>query len=85
MNFMGRYVYVATGNKGFEAIAVAEHDEPEAIYGSDLQLAYPDDFKKFVEQGRKLHAAAEPFGNFGDIQARGEYAYAATGRGGLRL
>ena len=50
MNFMGRYVYVATGSKGFEAIAVAEHDEPEAIFGSDLQrVAYPDNFKKFVE------------------------------------
>jgi len=46
MNFMGRYVYVATGKKGFEAIAVAEHDEPEAIYGSDLQrIAYPDNTK----------------------------------------
>src|SRR5204862_137628 len=56
MNFMGRYVYVATGNSGLEAIAVAEHDEPEAIYGSDLQrIAYPDNFKKFVERGRELH------------------------------
>jgi hypothetical protein len=34
MNFMGRYVYVATGKKGLEAVAIAEHDEPEAIYGS---------------------------------------------------
>src|SRR5256884_320757 len=59
MNFMGRYIYVATGNKGFEAIAVAEHDEPEAIYGSDLQrIAYPDDFRKFVGRGRDLQAAA---------------------------
>jgi len=33
MNFMGRYVFVATGNMGFEVIAVAEHDEPEAIFG----------------------------------------------------
>ena len=49
MNFMGRYVYVATGKGGLEAIAVAEHDEPEAIYGSDLQrIAYPENFKKFV-------------------------------------
>jgi hypothetical protein len=86
MNFMGRYVYVATGNKGFEAIAVAEHDEPEAIYGSDLQrIAYPDNFKKFVENGRELHAAGEHSGNVLDIQARGEYAYAALGAGGLRV
>ena len=46
MNFMGRYIYVATGNKGLEAVAVAEHDEPEAIYGSDLQrIAYPENYK----------------------------------------
>jgi hypothetical protein len=86
MNFMGRYMYVATGSRGFEAIAVAEHDEPEAIYGSDLQrVAYPDDFKNFVASGRELHAAAQHAGDVLDIQARGEYAYAATGRGGLRI
>ena len=86
MNFMGRYVFVATGNKGFEAIAVAEHDEPEAIYGSDLQrVAYPDNFKKFVAHNRELSAVAAHEGNVLDIQARGEYAYAATGKGGLRI
>jgi hypothetical protein len=86
MNFMGRYVYVATGNKGLEAIAVAEHDEPEAIYGSDLQrIAYPDNFKNFVENSRELHIAAEHSGNVLDVQARGEYVYAALGSGGLRV
>jgi len=86
MNFMGRYVFVATGNKGFEAITVAEHDEPEAIYGSDLQrVAYPDNFKKFVAHSRELSAVAAHEGNVLDIQARGEYAYAATGKGGLRI
>jgi hypothetical protein len=86
MNFMGRYVYVATGKKGFEAIAVAEHDEPEAIFGSDLQrVAYPDNFKKFVGRKRELSAVAGHEGTVLDIQARGEYAYAATGKGGLRV
>jgi hypothetical protein len=86
MNFMGRYIYVATGTKGFEAIAVAEHDEPEAIYGSDLQrVAYPDDYKNFVAHNRRLSAVARHEGNVLDIQARGEYAYAATGKGGLRI
>jgi hypothetical protein len=86
MNFMGRYVYVATGKKGFEAIAVAEHDEPEAIYGSDLQrVAYPDDYKKFVDHHRELSTASTHEGNVLDIQARGEYAYAATGPGGFRI
>ena len=86
MNFMGRYIYVATGNKGFEAITVAEHDDPEAIYGSDLQrIAYPDDYKKFEAHNRELHAASEHPGNVLDIQQRGEYAYAADGHGGLRV
>jgi len=86
MNFMGRYVYVATGKHGFEAIAVAEHDEPEAIFGSDLQrIAYPDNYKNFLQHHRELSAAAEHSGNVLDIQARGEYAYAALGPGGLRV
>jgi hypothetical protein len=86
MNFTGRYVYVATGKQGFEAIAVAEHDEPEAIYGSDLQrIAYPDNYKKFADHGRELSTAARHEGNVLDIQARGEYAYAATGSGGFRV
>ena len=85
MNFMGRYVYVATGRKGFEAIAVAEHDEPEAIYGSDLhRIAYPADYKKFVDHHRELATAYEHGGNVLDVQARGEYAYAALGKGGFR-
>src|SRR5713101_4074820 len=86
MNFMGRYIYVADGKGGFEGIAVAEHDEPEAIYGSDLQrVAYPDNFKKFVGHHRELSANAGHSGNVFDIQARGEYAYAALGPGGLRV
>src|SRR5579859_5230075 len=86
MNFMGRYVYVATGKKGFEAVAVAEHDEPEAIYGSDLhRIAYPDDYKKFVKRGRGLTTSYEHDGDVLDIQVRGEYAYAAMGKDGLRV
>jgi hypothetical protein len=86
MNFIGRYVYVATGKGGLEAISVAEHDEPEAIYGSDLQrIAYPENFKKFVGRHRELAAVAEHSGNILDVQARGEYAYAANGPGGLRV
>jgi len=86
MNFMGRYVFVATGNKGFEAVTVAEHDEPEAIYGSDLQrIAYPDNYKKFVAADRQMHPVATHEGTVFDIQARGEYAYTANGKGGLRV
>jgi hypothetical protein len=86
VNFMGRYVYVATGNKGFEAVVTAEHDEPEAVIGSDLQrMAYPDDFRTHVERKRELTTAYNHPGIVLDIQLRGEYAYAALGPGGFRV
>jgi len=86
MNFMGRYIYLATGSKGLEAIPVAEHDEPEAIFGSDLQrIAYPADFKRFVARNRQISTSFRHEGHVFDVQARGEYAYAATGPGGLRV
>jgi hypothetical protein len=86
MNFMGRYIFVATGKRGFEAITVAEHDEPEAIYGSDLQrIAYPENFKNFVVRGRQLRSVAAHEGTVFDIQARGEYAYTANGKDGMRV
>jgi hypothetical protein len=87
MNFMGRYIYVATGKKGFEAVAVTEHDEPPAVIGSDLQkLAYPDGYQKHLSNRAELR---ETYGHAGseilDVQARGEYLYAAMGKGGLRV
>src|SRR2546430_6561410 len=64
----------------------SEHDEPEAIYGSDLQrIAYPGNYKNFLDHHRELSAAAEHPGNVLDIQARGEYAYATLGPGGFRV
>ena len=85
VNFMGRYVYVADGAKGFDAVAVAEHEEPPAIYGSYLQrLAYPDDYRRHVGRGRELQEAYHHEGNVLDVQMRGEYLYAATGKGGFR-
>ena len=85
LNFMGRYAYVADGAKGFEAVAVAEHDEPPAIIGSYLQrLAYPDDYKQHVAHGRELQEAYHHSGNVLDLQLRGEYLYAAMGKGGFR-
>jgi hypothetical protein len=87
MNFMGRYIYVATGAHGYAAVAVAEHDEPPAVIGSDLQrLAYPEDYDKHIRNNRELK---EAYGHGGsdvlDVQARGEYLYAAMGKGGLRV
>ena len=87
MNFMGRYVFVASGNHGYEAVAVTEHDEPPAVIGSDFQkIAYPDNYKKHFENHGELkeahhHAGSEVL----DLQARGEYLYAAMGKRGLRI
>ena len=86
LNFMGRYIYVADGAKGFDAVAVAEHDEPPAVIGSYLQrLAYPDDFRQHVARGRELEQAFHHPGNVLDVQLRGEYLYAALGKGGFRV
>ena len=95
MNFMGRYIYVATGDKGYEAVAVTEHDEPPAVYGSDLQkLAWPDDYKKFVDKDRRElkesydHPVNDPLHHGGeilDVQGRGEYLYTAMGKDGFRI
>jgi hypothetical protein len=87
VNFMGRYIYLAEGPKGFSAITVAEHDDPPAIFGSDLhKLAYPKNYDKFVSRKREIeesdrHAAEDVL----DVQARGEYLYAAMGKGGFRV
>jgi hypothetical protein len=85
LNFMGRYIYVADGAKGFDAVAVAEHDEPPAIIGSYLQrLAYPDNYRQHVARGRQLKESYHHLGNVLDLQLRGEYLYAALGKGGFR-
>src|SRR5208282_3508373 len=86
VNFMGRYIYVANGSKGLDAVAATEHDEPPAVIGSYLQrLAYPDDYKRHVARNRELTQAYHHEGNVLDVQLRGEYLYAATGEGGLRI
>jgi hypothetical protein len=87
LNFMGKYIYVAMGSKGFSAIPVAESTEPPAILGSDLQrLAYPENYRKFVAQHRQLRSSYEHNGkSVLDVQLRGEYLYAAMGSGGFRV
>ncbi len=87
VNFMGRFVYVATGRGGVEAVAVTELDEPQAVIGSDLhRLAYPKAFAAHERGGRQLttsvhHGSSNALG----IQARGEYLYVADGEGGFRV
>ncbi len=87
VNFMGRYIYVAATD-ALEAVAVTEHAEPQAVYGSNLhKLAYKDNFDKFVNGGRSLKEVYENKGRPEalQVQVRGEYAYVAAGKGGLRV
>jgi hypothetical protein len=85
LNFMGRYIYVADGAKGFDAVAVAEHDEPPAIIGSYLQrVAYPQDYQQHLARDHELREAYHHDGEVHDVQLRGEYLYAALGKGGFR-
>ena len=51
VNFFGRYAYVGEGKGGLDAVVWTEPDEPQAAIGSHLQkLAYPDNYKKHVEE-----------------------------------
>ena len=86
MNFMGRYIYVANGKGGYHAVAVAEHSEPPAILGSDFQkVAYPANYEEHIKNKSELREADHHNGTVLDLQARGEYLYAAMGEGGLRV
>jgi hypothetical protein len=86
VNFMGRYVYVAEGSKGYDAIPVAEHDDPPAVFGSDLQkLVYSHDYEELQKHHGELEEADHKEGNVLDVQLRGEYLYAALGKGGFRV
>ena len=93
-NFIGRYAYVASGKGGFDAVAVTEHDEPQAVIGSTLQqIAYPENYKDHEKRGGVLkeayhHRASIPAvggSEVLDLQLRGEYVYAAMGSGGVRV
>lgn len=98
-NWIGRFVYVATGHHGFEAIVATERDEPQAVIGSYLhKVAFPEEFKKHEAAHQELHEVYEHPGNdIGDslrfkrdnevlsVQLRGEYLYAACGKGGFRI
>jgi hypothetical protein len=99
-NFIGRFCWVAAGEHGLAAVIVTEREEPQAVIGSALhRLAFPDDFRKHVEHGGMLkHAHEHPGRDISealslhhrkpevlDVQARGEFLYAACGENGLRV
>ncbi len=94
-NFLGRFVYVAEGKAGLEAVVVTEREEPQAVIGSYLhQVAYPTNYTKHTKDGGLLgekyhHRGRDVLDLFGrdevlGIQLRGEYLYTANGRGGFR-
>jgi hypothetical protein len=100
LNFIGRYCWVATGEEGLLGVVVTERDEPQAVIGSRLhQLAFPEDFHRHLQRGRRLeHAHEHPGKDISEqflnpklqpevlgVLARGEYLYAACGAGGLRV
>jgi hypothetical protein len=100
LNFMGRYCWVAAGGHGLFGVVVTERDEPQAVLGSSLhKLAFPDRFAELRKRGALLEDAHEhPGKDISDnilhpirktevlnLQARGEYLYAACGEGGLRV
>ena len=65
-----------------------EQDEPQAALGSHLhKLAYPDNFKKHVEENKSVlkeahhHHAKEIL----DLTLRGEYLYTANGADGFEV
>jgi hypothetical protein len=86
-NMTGDFVYVANGAGGVQGIRVAEGYEPRPVIGSWLhQQAYPNDYKKFVDGGRKLGEAHSAMGNnVRSIVRRGEFLFAADGPGGFRV
>jgi hypothetical protein len=80
MNFIGRYAYVGEEHHGFEAVAVTERDEPQAVIGSKLhELAYPTSSRP-TRRGARLKEAYHHGGDVRSLQLRGEYLFAA-GRG----
>jgi len=87
VNFMGRFVFVATGRGGVQAVAVTEIEEPQAVIGSDLhRIAYPKEYAAHEKRHRELttsvhHASTNALG----VQVRGEYVYIADGKGGFRV
>jgi hypothetical protein len=85
VNFIGRYAYVGEGSVGLQAVAVTEHDEPQAVIGSYLhKLAYPEKFAAFEKQ-KKLTESYFHEGDTLSLQLRGEYLYAAKGRDGIEV
>ena len=86
VNFIGRFAYVATGEDGFEAVAVTEWDEPQAVIGSSLhKVVYPDYYAKHEKAGKELEVAHHHHAHARNLQLRGEYLFVANGEDGFEV
>ncbi|HUP46352.1 MAG TPA: hypothetical protein VM779_12660 [Thermoanaerobaculia bacterium] len=86
VNFAGRFVWVAEGDKGFEGIAVTEWNEPQAVIGSSLhRIVYPDDHEKHRRNHLQLATAHHHHGHARSVQLRGEYLFTANGELGFEV
>ena len=87
VNFLGRFVWVATGEDGVVAVEVTEVEEPQAVIGSDLhKMAWPEEYEKHEAKGGKLeHSDHHSSKNARQVLKRGEYLYIADGEGGFRV
>jgi hypothetical protein len=85
VNFIGRFAWIATGHEGFEAVAVTEWDEPQAVIGSSLhKIVYPDWYAAHQKAGKELKEAHHHHAHDArSIQLRGEYLFVANGEGGF--
>ena len=86
VNLIGRFAWVGEGKEGFQAVAVTEWTEPQAVIGSSLhRLAYPENYRKHSERKLELKEVHSHHGG-GEVRSlvkRGEYLYAAQGPGGM--
>ncbi|HEV7238015.1 MAG TPA: hypothetical protein VGQ36_02165 [Thermoanaerobaculia bacterium] len=86
VNFIGRFAYVATGEDGFEAVAVTEWDEPQAVIGSSLhKVVYPDYYAKHLAKEKELEVAHHHHAHARNLHLRGEYLFVANGEEGFEV
>ncbi len=86
VNFFGRFAWVGTDSHGLSGVAWTERTEPQAAIGSNLhRIAYPDNFQEHKGNGDILKTGFHHpgKGTVLDLQARGEYLYAALGKKGF--
>ena len=87
VNFFGKYIYLGLEDRGLEAVAVTETEEPQAVIGSHAhKFAYPAEFAQHLATGKELeNFYSHRSSGIRSLQLRGEYLYTAQGKGGFRV